>query len=97
MVQRTIGSESATESRVAYAIPRTVGPAVVRNRIRRRLRAILVERDRQPGGVPRGDYLVRVSPEVATLSYAELERLVAEALDALADQVQRPPVNRSIP
>jgi len=76
---------------VAYAIPRSVGPAVVRNRIRRRLRAILVDLDRRPGGVPSGDYLVRLSPGAASSSYAELERLVAEAIGALADRPSSPP------
>ena len=71
--------------RVAYAIPRIVGPAVVRNRIRRRLRAIAVDLDRRPQGVPVGDYLVRVSPGAADSSYDELERYLMGAIDALTD------------
>ena len=40
-----------TDVRVAYAIGRRVGPAVVRNRVRRRLRAAVRELDRTtPGG-----------------------------------------------
>ena len=72
-------------SRVAYAIPRTVGPAVVRNRIRRRLRAIVVDLDRRPQGVPIGDYLVRVSPGAAESSYDELQRYLTGAIDALTE------------
>lgn len=55
--------------RVAYAISRTVGPAVVRNRIRRRLRAVVAERatDLVPG-----DYLIGVSPSAARVSFATL-------------------------
>ncbi len=71
--------------RVAYAIPRTVGPAVVRNRIRRRLRAIVVDLDRRPQGVPVGDYLVRVAPGAADSSYDELQRHLTGAIDACAD------------
>lgn len=71
--------------RVAYAIPRTVGPAVVRNRIRRRLRAIVADLDRRPQGVPIGDYLVRVSPGAADLSYDELHQHLMGAIDALTD------------
>ncbi|HCW00885.1 MAG TPA: hypothetical protein DGK99_05715 [Acidimicrobiaceae bacterium] len=71
--------------RVAYAIPRTVGPAVVRNRIRRRLRAIVVDLDRRPQGVPVGDYLVRVSPGAADSSYDELQRYLTGAIDALTE------------
>lgn len=71
--------------RVAYAIPRTVGPAVVRNRIRRRLRAIVVDLDRRPQGVPIGDYLVRVSPGAADLSYDELQQHLMGAIDALTE------------
>ncbi len=97
LVHCATGAGPDTGTRVAYAIPRTVGSAVVRNRIRRRLRAILVERDRRPGGVPTGDYLVRVSPAAATSSYAELDSLVAEALDALADRATNPTLDASLP
>ena len=37
--------------RVAYAIGRPVGPAVVRNRVRRRLRAAVREIDASPAAV----------------------------------------------
>ena len=69
--------------RVAYAIPRTVGSAVVRNRIRRRLRAIIVDLDRRMQGIPTGDYLVRVSPGASKLSYDEMKRYLTEAIDSI--------------
>jgi len=72
-------------SRVAYAIPRIVGPAVVRNRIRRRLRALVVDLDRRPQGVPAGDYLIRVSPGAAGSSHDELRRDLTGAIDAMTD------------
>ena len=53
--------------RIAFAIGRSVGTAVVRNRLRRRLREIL-------RGIPLapGDYLVGVSPRARDMSYEEL-------------------------
>ena len=83
---RATGVEvDAPGPRVAYAIPRVVGPAVVRNRIRRRLRAIMVDLARRPQGVPVGDYLVRVSPGAAGSSHDELRQHLTGAIDALAD------------
>ena len=56
---------------VAYAIGRPVGGAVVRNRVRRRLRALLVaEASRQP--LAPGYYLVGARPGAAGASFAEL-------------------------
>jgi ribonuclease P protein component len=52
----------------------------VRNRVRRRLRAIV--RDLGHGIGP-GAWLISAAPEVANLSYAELKRVVAEAVAAL--------------
>ncbi|CAN5648935.1 hypothetical protein BH20ACT1_BH20ACT1_04400 [soil metagenome] len=55
--------------RVAYAIRRAVGPAVVRNRIRRRLRALVAE---HAGELVPGAYLIGVSPAAANVSFATL-------------------------
>jgi ribonuclease P protein component len=63
---------------VAFAIGKRVGPAVVRNRLRRRLRAILVEAVPAPG-----DYLVATDPAAAALPFTELKALVSTALSAL--------------
>ena len=59
---------------VAYAIPRTTGPAVVRNRLRRRLRAVVRELPLEPG-----DYLISASQGAAELPYAQLRGYVREA------------------
>ena len=72
--------------RVAYAIPKLVGSAVVRNRVRRRLRSILVGIDRSPRSLPPGDYLVRVRPGAADSSFDELRRHLIEAIDELSDR-----------
>ena len=69
--------------RVAYAIGRRVGGAVVRNRLRRRLRAVLAEEAAAGGRLRPGDYLVAIAPEAADLPFSELRTLVTSALEAL--------------
>lgn len=61
---------------VAYAVGRVHGGAVVRNRLRRRLRAAV--RDAAPS-LPRGAYLLRADPAVSALGPGELGRAVQEA------------------
>jgi ribonuclease P protein component len=66
--------------RVGYAIGRNLGPAVVRNRLRRRLRAVV----RGVGGsLPPGAYLIGARPAAVDLSYEELKATVCSALGAL--------------
>lgn len=74
------------EVRVAYAIGRKVGPAVVRNRLRRRLRAAVRDLDRSTGGLATGAYLVSLRPAAAQLSYQELHRDLGLAIAAVTDQ-----------
>lgn len=62
---------SRSEVRVAYGIGRSVGNAVVRNRLRRRLRAVMTGVDAH-GGLSAGDYLVRAEPSAAGATFAEL-------------------------
>jgi ribonuclease P protein component len=57
--------------RVAFAIGRAVGPAVVRNRLRRRLRALLDGRV-AAGSLTPGWLLVGASPTACELTYDEL-------------------------
>ena len=78
------GSDS---TRVAYGISRKVGGAVVRNRTRRRLRAILHDLDRGPDGLRPGTYLLTARPDVVDVDYGHLADLVADACSASA----RPP------
>jgi len=67
---------AATPPRVAYALGRAIGPAVARNRIRRRLRALL-----EHTSLPPGMYLIGAQASAARLSSTELafdlDRLVA--------------------
>jgi ribonuclease P protein component len=60
---------------VAFAIGRAVGSAVSRNRLRRRLRAVLANSD-----VPPGLFLVGARVPACEHTFADLERSVAELL-----------------
>ena len=76
--------DSSAPPRVAYAIGRKVGGAVIRNRLRRRLRAAF--RSVSPA---RGTYLVIASPAAASLSSSELTDALAGALSALCPRGER--------
>jgi ribonuclease P protein component len=79
---------AAVMARVAFAVPRRVGNAVMRNRVRRRLRAIFAEAG--PDRVPAGAYLVAVRPGAGDLSYRELSEHVFRALTEIAKRSARP-------
>lgn len=68
---------------VAYAIGRSVGTAVVRNRLRRRLRAIVAGLD-----LAGGTYLIAVSPAAAGFGSAELAEQLDACLTDLRDTVR---------
>jgi ribonuclease P protein component len=72
----------AGDVRFAYSVSRKVGTAVVRNKVRRRLRAAARDLDVRSGGLPTGAYLVAVRPEAATSTYAELHRDLARSIAA---------------
>ena len=75
--------DPAEPPRVAYAIGKQVGGATVRNRVRRRLRAIVRDNELPLGP---GAWLIGAAPEVAKLSYGELQAAVSEAIGALERQ-----------
>ena len=64
--------------RVAYAIGKRVGPAVVRNRVRRRMRAAALAHraELRPGGA----YLFGAAPAAAAAPYAEIDAAMSELL-----------------
>jgi ribonuclease P protein component len=66
---------AAGDARVAFAVGRRVGPAVVRNRLRRRLRAAARELD-----LPTGAYLIAADPEAVALPYHDLRHHLAAAV-----------------
>lgn len=68
--------------RVAYAIGRAVGGAVVRNRVRRRLRAAVAEIEPQ---LRPGAYLFGARPEAATAPYRELKAAVSQVVTAVVE------------
>ncbi|MDE0654512.1 MAG: ribonuclease P protein component [bacterium] len=62
--------------RVAFAVSRRAGSAVVRNRLRRRLRAVMRELGdpaRRPA-FPSGDYLIRPRGNAAAAAFVRLRR-----------------------
>ncbi|MGI8752210.1 MAG: ribonuclease P protein component [Acidimicrobiales bacterium] len=63
--------------RVAFAIGKRVGPAVVRNRLRRRLRMIV--REVAPT-LPPGAFLIGAGPPAALSPYDELRTMVSQAI-----------------
>ena len=68
---------STDPPRVAYAVGRRVGGAVERNRLRRRLRAIVQELGAELGP---GAYLVGAGRGAASQSFGELKDTVSQAL-----------------
>jgi len=63
---------------VAYAVGRKVGNAVERNRLRRRMRAIVAER---AADLSTGAYLVRSGPGGPALEFHELKVAMSRALE----------------
>ncbi|WP_436794070.1 ribonuclease P protein component [Actinospongicola halichondriae] len=67
---------------VAYGIGRSVGNAVVRNRVRRRLR-VLMRECLDEGLLGPGQFLVSVGPGVVSLEFGELRTHLRSALAEL--------------
>lgn len=82
--EKATADGAAGDVRVAYGVGRRVGSAVVRNRVRRRLRAAIRDVDRERGGLSPGAYLVRVGPESNATPYAVLKRSLGDACDEAA-------------
>ncbi|MDS1271473.1 ribonuclease P protein component [Lipingzhangella sp. LS1_29] len=77
-------SESATPARVGFVVSKAVGNAVVRNRVRRRLRELMRTRI---DSLPAGSLLVvRAKPVAATLGYD----MLASQLDGALRSARRP-------
>jgi ribonuclease P protein component len=77
----------AEGARVAYAVGRAAGGAVVRNRVRRRLRSAVAEIESQ---LRPGAYLFGAGPEAATVPYPELKAAVSEVVTAVTQAPGRP-------
>jgi ribonuclease P protein component len=71
--------QAATPPRVGFALGKAIGGAVLRNRVRRRLRAVLRELA-AADQLPAGTYLLGGSAALATLPWSELVELVAATI-----------------
>lgn len=69
---------------VAFAIGRRIGNAVVRNRLRRRMRAILTELD-QAARLPPGVYLFGAAPGAERLTFDDLRMRMQHAIRKAAE------------
>ncbi len=69
--------------RIAYAIGRSYGNAVQRNRIRRQSQAILREAD---GQLPKGRYLIGVRRSTAPPAFSQLREDMNGLISRLEDQ-----------
>ncbi|WP_370083772.1 ribonuclease P protein component [Streptacidiphilus sp. MAP12-16] len=74
--------ESPSPVRAGFVVSKAVGPAVVRNRVKRRLRHLMATR---LVGLPAGSLIVvRALPPAGTADFADLERDLDSALRKLA-------------
>jgi ribonuclease P protein component len=86
MVTSAVVGPGSEPPRVAYAVGRGVGGAVVRNRVRRRLRA--ATRVHAAELVPGHAYLVGATAAAARSSYADLSTALHDALRASREDVR---------
>jgi ribonuclease P protein component len=82
-----VRQNSWSNAEVAYALGKKLGGAVVRNRLRRRLRAIVSTED---VGLSPGAYLVSAGAGATELSFAELRAAMSQAVRAAADRESDP-------
>jgi ribonuclease P protein component len=80
----TPGTDRARQ--VAFAVPRKVGGAVERNRVRRRLRAVVAETS---AALPPGAYLIGTDQGVRGLPFQELRTKVIEAMQRASQVAPR--------
>jgi ribonuclease P protein component len=84
---RLVPGDPGAPPRVAYAVPRAVGGAVARNRLRRRLRAVVC--DLEPDLLPGGAYLVGAGAAAVSATPTELRDTLAALLRRAHEQVAR--------
>ena len=77
--------------RVAFAVSRRAGSAVSRNRLRRRLRAVMRELGdpaREPA-YPSGDYLIRPRRNATTVAFSRLLHDAERVLERICEREDR--------
>jgi len=80
-----IADADAVPPRVAYAIGRSLGGAVVRNRLRRRLRAAIADEARRDG-LPGGWLLIAAGPDASTADFSTLRKSVHVLCDRVRSE-----------
>lgn len=85
----------AAASRFGITVPRVIGPAVLRNRVKRRVRVIA----RQSLGIlPQGtDLVLHPRPITATMPFAALERELRAVFTTVAQRIAAQAVNTPLP
>jgi ribonuclease P protein component len=78
---------STTTTSVAFALSRALGSAVTRNRLRRRLRAILRETE---STLPGGMLLIGATPRIFELTFDQLRSEVQQLLSTAIATTARP-------
>ena len=84
---RMVPDSSAVGVHVAFATPKRIGPAVVRNRVRRQVRALMRA---QAATLPRGWYLIGIEAPPVDNSWGQLSGLLATALPRAVQRAKHP-------
>jgi len=87
---RAASAAATDRARLGISVPRRVGGAVVRNRVRRRIREIF-RRSRELFGGRGADVVVNARPSASEATFTELSD---EYRTLLAKSLSRPPRNR---
>ena len=86
---RHLPDSSVGAAQVAYALPRQLGSAVIRNKVRRRMREAVRALDREtPSGLPAGLYLIGTRRSIGQPSYADLRFSLVACLSELDRKVR---------
>ncbi len=88
-----VRQNSWSKAEVAYALGKKLGGSVERNRLRRRLRAIVSTRD---VGLSPGAYLVSAGPGATGLSFDELRVAMSQAVRVATANRESDPANGKI-
>lgn len=89
LVTVLVAGSPEARSRVGFTVSRKVGNAVVRNRVRRRLREIV--RLSSSLIAARTDYVVIATAAAATAEFAPLQRDLLSALEQARGRIERVP------
>ncbi len=81
------GDDFSDGVRVAFAIGRSVGGAVVRNRVKRRLREVFHQMINKQIPIPSGDYLIRVFPGAENKSFTCLTQTLEKIVEDLRKDI----------